>query len=261
MIEADLRTAGAEATEERPMTEAEWLACENSGAMLEFIQGKASDRKDLLLDVACCRAIWHLLRDERNREMIRTLERIVDGPEGFGLLGENVDFRNARRAARIARVELWQAAKAKMEEARGEVSQSVREAYTVAAAAEVADFAGLKGNLAYWVDLYYCGVYEEQSTRLRCDAHEEVRRGQSDLIRDIYGNPFRTVVFDPRWRTSDTIGVAQAIYEDRAFGRLPILADALMDAGCDDEQVVSHCRGDGPHVRGCWVVDLVLGKE
>jgi hypothetical protein len=64
----------------------------------------------------------------------------------------------------------------------------------------------------------------------------------------------------PGWRTSDTLGLARGIYEDRAFDRLPLLADALMDAGCDDEQILAHCHSPGPHVRGCWVVDLVLGK-
>jgi hypothetical protein len=81
------------------------------------------------------------------------------------------------------------------------------------------------------------------------------------LLRDIFGNPFRPVTFDSRWRTSDVVGLARAIYDDKAFERMPILADALMDAGCEDEQIITHCRGDGPHVRGCWVVDLVLGKE
>lgn len=87
------------------------------------------------------------------------------------------------------------------------------------------------------------------------------RKAASLLIRDIFGNPFRPVTFDPRWRTTDVGGVAQAIYEDRAFDRLPILADALMDAGCDNDDILAHCRSDGPHVRGCWVLDLVLGKE
>jgi hypothetical protein len=81
------------------------------------------------------------------------------------------------------------------------------------------------------------------------------------LIRDIFGNPFRPVAFDPRWRTDDAVGLARGIYEDRAFDRLPLLADALMDAGCDSDDILSHCRGEGPHVRGCWIVDLVLGKE
>jgi hypothetical protein len=85
-------------------------------------------------------------------------------------------------------------------------------------------------------------------------------RNQLALARDIFGNPFRPVAFDPRWRTSDVIGLAKAIYDDNTFERMPILADALMDAGCEDEQVIGHCRGPGPHVRGCWVVDLILGK-
>lgn len=79
------------------------------------------------------------------------------------------------------------------------------------------------------------------------------------IINDIFGNPFRPVVFDPRLRTSDVVGLARTIYDDKAFERMPILADALMDAGCEDEQVIAHCRGPGPHVRGCWVVDLILG--
>jgi hypothetical protein len=90
---------------------------------------------------------------------------------------------------------------------------------------------------------------------------EAERREQVPLFRDIFGNPFRPVAFDLRWRTADVLGLARGIYDERAFDRLPLLADALMDAGCDREDVLAHCRSDGPHVRGCWVVDLVLGKE
>ena len=81
------------------------------------------------------------------------------------------------------------------------------------------------------------------------------------MLRDLFGNPFRPDGFDPRWRTADAVGLASVIYEDRAFDRLPLLADALSDAGCDSEDLLSHCRSEGPHVRGCWVVDLVLGKQ
>jgi hypothetical protein len=77
----------------------------------------------------------------------------------------------------------------------------------------------------------------------------------------VLGNPFRPTAVDPRWRTTDVLGLARGIDEDRAFDRLPILADALTDAGCDHEEVLAHCRSPGPHVRGCWVVDLVLGLE
>jgi hypothetical protein len=81
------------------------------------------------------------------------------------------------------------------------------------------------------------------------------------LIRDIVGNPFRPVAVDPVWLTDSAVGLAQAIYDDRAFDRLPILADALQDAGCENADILDHCREEGPHVRGCWVVDLVLGKN
>ena len=84
---------------------------------------------------------------------------------------------------------------------------------------------------------------------------------QADLARDIFGNPFRPVPFDPAWRTTAVVPLAEGIYAERAFDRLPVLADALQDAGCEDEELLGHCRGPGPHVRGCWVVDLVLGKE
>jgi len=84
---------------------------------------------------------------------------------------------------------------------------------------------------------------------------------QSKLLRDIVGNPFRHAAADPLWLSSTAVSLAQSIYEDRAFDRLPILADALEEAGCDDPELLAHCRGDWPHVRGCWVVDLVLGKQ
>ena len=80
------------------------------------------------------------------------------------------------------------------------------------------------------------------------------------LIRDIFGNPFRPVTLDPRWQSSTVLDLARTIYDERAFERLPILADALMDSGCDSDEVINHCRSEGPHVRGCWVVDLILAK-
>jgi hypothetical protein len=83
---------------------------------------------------------------------------------------------------------------------------------------------------------------------------------QTALVRDIFGNPFRPVAFDPRWRSAAVVGLAEAVYADREFDRLPVLADALEEAGCDHADVLAHCRGGGPHARGCWVVDGILGK-
>jgi hypothetical protein len=84
------------------------------------------------------------------------------------------------------------------------------------------------------------------------------------LLRDIFGNPFKQPTLDPSWLSwnDGTLPkLAQSIYDERAFGRLPILADALEDSGCTDPDILGHCRGPGPHMRGCWVVDLLLGKE
>jgi hypothetical protein len=89
----------------------------------------------------------------------------------------------------------------------------------------------------------------------------EAKAAQAHLLRDIFGNPFRPVAVNPAWQSSTVVSLAQSIYDDRAFDRMPILADALEDAGCTSADVLDHCRGAGPHVRGCWVVDLLLGKE
>jgi hypothetical protein len=80
------------------------------------------------------------------------------------------------------------------------------------------------------------------------------------LFRDVFGNPYRKVAFKSAWRTPDVKALAKGIYEEKAFDRMPILADALQDAGCDNDDILTHCRGTTPHVRGCWVVDLVLEK-
>jgi hypothetical protein len=83
---------------------------------------------------------------------------------------------------------------------------------------------------------------------------------QAALVRCVFGDPFRPVPVASEWRSADAIGLARAIYADRAFDRLPILADALEEAGCGDPAVLAHCRADVIHARGCWVVDAVLGR-
>jgi hypothetical protein len=91
---------------------------------------------------------------------------------------------------------------------------------------------------------------------------ETADRKFGDYCRDVFGpNPFALPTFAAAWRTTDVLGLARGIDAERAFDRMPILADALQDAGCDDQRILDHCRGPSPHVRGCWVVDLVLGKQ
>src|SRR5262249_37606845 len=81
------------------------------------------------------------------------------------------------------------------------------------------------------------------------------------LLRDVAGNPFRPVPFDPVWRTETTVALARQMYESRDFSAMPILADALQDAGCGSPDILEHCLGFGPHVRGCWVVDWILATD
>jgi hypothetical protein len=93
----------------------------------------------------------------------------------------------------------------------------------------------------------------------------------SHILRDIFGNPFRPITITPAiltWHDGTIPRLAQAIYEERQMlagtfdpARMNILADALLDAGCDNEDIIQHCRSDKPHVRGCWAVDLILEKH
>ena len=84
--------------------------------------------------------------------------------------------------------------------------------------------------------------------------------GASAWFHEVFGNPFRPVAFAPEWRTSTVLALAQQMYDARDFSGMPILADALQDAGCTDEAILMHCRGPGPHCRGCWVTDALLNK-
>ncbi len=95
------------------------------------------------------------------------------------------------------------------------------------------------------------GIYREPA----------LQRRRAKLVLDVYGNPFRPVTFAPEWRTSTAVAIARQMYKTHDFSAMPILADALQDAGCDSADVLDHCRDPkGVHVRGCWVVDSVLGK-
>jgi hypothetical protein len=104
--------------------------------------------------------------------------------------------------------------------------------------------------------------YEDFEARFKeMLAHEAF--AQVPLLRDIFGNPFQPPTLAPAWLAWNNATIprlAQEIYDSRAFERLPILADALEEAGCTNADILNHCRQPGPHARGCWVVDLILGK-
>jgi hypothetical protein len=137
----------------------------------------------------------------------------------------------------------------------------------IAAAERIADgLAPVDPRSSYWID-----GRSAQEAASRAITEQSLRGGRHAghrkcrLLRDIFGNPFRPVAADPSWLSSTAVALAVGIYEQSAFDRLPILADALQDAGCNNEAVLGHCRlthrrQPVEHVRGCWVVDLVLGK-
>src|SRR4029453_508957 len=106
------------------------------------------------------------------------------------------------------------------------------------------------------------GVASEALTAARIAGISGEYAALANLVREVFGNPFRPVSFAPEWRTDTAMALARQMYESREFGAMPILADALQDAGCDSDDALNHCRDTtAPHIRGCWVVDLVLGKD
>jgi hypothetical protein len=104
----------------------------------------------------------------------------------------------------------------------------------------------------------YLSYIKEHSILL---LHPRFERRVCRLIRDTHGSPFRPVTIVPAWLTPDGVALARAIYDERAFDRMPILAEALEEAGCDNSDILLHCRSHAGHVRGCWVLDALLAKE
>jgi len=208
------------------MTEADLLACTDPRKMLEYLRGKVGDRKLRLLAVAWCDQITHQTITDRDRVAIREGERYADG-----LSGESERFK------------AWDAIQLSKE-----------------AAVRSEDF----DRAAWLMCLQRPLAKEMDADDLIGLARSVSRPGAWVHIRDIIGSLFRpsaplcTDVL--AWNGGTVRRIAGGIYEDRAFGRLPILADALLDAGCEDEELLAHCRSEGPHVRGCWAVDLILGK-
>jgi hypothetical protein len=225
------------------MTEAEWLACTDPDVMLGYLGRAVGDRKLSLFACACCRRTWQLLNDPRSRGAVEAAELFADG-----LIGEE-ELRDAASEA---------------EDADGPDNPGWAGAYYVACDTFDAQTA------AYYARAGLSpGARESGINAVRPDEPELVAeaRPQCDLVRDLFGNPFRAVPVDPAWLNADVRALAQAAYEERALPagtlepeRLALLADALEDAGCASADLLGHLRSEGPHVRACWAVDLVLGK-
>lgn len=211
------------------MTEAQWLAHLSPVAMLDWLRGdteftRMNDRTLRLIAVACCRSIWPHFAYESSRRAVEVAELFADGLATRRDL-ETAWLATSRRTWDAAREVVWAGLGV---EAWGSAREAVWKAMRVGQAS-----------------------------------------GQAALLRDIVGNPFRPVTLPLRspWLTQQVVSLATAAYDHRdpATGhldpvRLAILADALEEVGCDSEPILAHLRSPGPHVRGCWPIDLILGK-
>jgi hypothetical protein len=222
------------------MTEKQWLACTDPEKMLKSLKGRAGDRKLRLFACACCRQVWHSLTDRRCRAAVEQAERYADGlATKKGL----TPFRVAARQAVLRKdIAYW----------RGRTFHACLNAVEGGPAHAVAGWAAQD---AYGAVL--CGDGD----------HQAARGTQAALLRDLF-RPFRPVPLSPGWLTPQVIALARAAYDQRELPaghldptRLAILADSLEDTGWDQPDLLAHLRGPGPHVRGCWAVDLLLGKE
>jgi hypothetical protein len=216
-----------------------WLTTKSFLKLYPVAEAKAkSQRKARLFSVACCRRLGNSLTDERCIAGLDVAERFADG---------ELD----KTAVKAARTEVIAAARA------ARASKPHGGAWTPAEAIQMA--LGLERSLfLVTAPIRVAIALDWMSVRKRKE--EEVV--QCNLLRDVFGNPFRKVKFEKKWRTDTALTLARQMYESRDFGAMPILADALQDAGCDNEEILNHCRDTSlTHIRGCWVVDLVLGKE
>jgi hypothetical protein len=220
------------------MTEAEWLACCDPVKMLEYLRDKASDRKLRLLTCACGRFVSHLLTDPRSKEALPVAERFADG------LANTAEIEAVFRPACNAAAEALRYAAGTTD---GPPLPSWAAAWVIAKA--VIATSTMRGEDAFFGAVDGIGF-----------TASALGGPPITLLHDIFGNPFLPVTASPAWLTSTVVSLAHGTYEERAFDSLPIIADALEEAGCTDAAILGHCRGPGPHVRGCWVVDLLLGK-
>jgi hypothetical protein len=223
-----------------------WLACTDPDFLLLGVPDNVTRRKWLLLACACARRAWHLVGNEASDALSR-LEAVAEADNSLG------DHGAVSRALTAVRFRLADAANAHTGKNHG-IADRIQTAYRwlvfgIARAARLAN-AGARAR--------------SRPTRRIKRMKIEERRYQRGLIRDVFGNPFRTPRLDPHWLTANdgaAHALASAIDAEQDFRRLPILADALEDAGCTDADVLAHCRAGGTHVRGCWVIDLVLGRS
>ncbi len=197
---------------------------------LHSIAGQLTSRKLRLFAVACCRRLEPLGLDPRLVHAMDVVEMNIGA-------GTNVSRKRRNAVKRsLSSDPAWADMRA----------PSIICALIGSSAARVAAYTS-------WHCCRYCSPKDS-------DVALQERIAQGKLLRDIVGNPFRPVPLDTRWLAPPVIALAQTIYAEGQWQRMPSLGEELILAGCNNDEIIEHCRSDGPHVRGCWVVDLILNK-
>jgi hypothetical protein len=209
--------------------------------MVNAIRNRVSDRKLRLFAVACVRSILPRAREVHRQDVARVADIAEAFAEGTASATE---LEAARRDTIPWDDEISAAMEACNPEARFAAVRTVR--------------AGADAVLSLWLSAH--PEYRRRSPEASAARRTELEK-QTALARCVFGNPFHRVVVASDWRTGTVLALARRAYADRAFDRLPILADALEEAGCSARELLAHCRGPGPHALGCWVLDLVLAEE
>jgi hypothetical protein len=234
------------------VNEIDWLAGADPLPLLAHLEGKATPRKLRLFACACVRRPqgWPRLRYAYPRQAVEAAERYAEGQAG------DADLQQAREHAEQALA----------------MGAPEFDAYAYAAAAAGAAEDPLEAARNACENMRLQAVREaayevppgHDEARANAEASAIERRAQAELLRELFGNPFRPAHVEPSWATwgnGAAVALARVIYDNNQFEDLPYLADALLDAGCADERMLEHCRTPGGHVRGCWVVDLILSTD
>ncbi len=253
------------------MTEAEWAACTDPKPMQESLRtsGTPNERKLRLLAVACCRRIRPLLVHEISRTCLVAAERYADG------LASREELAVVNEESERSLADAWHGPFAKWHEAWAAMAvdwacwvappDEPAEPFTWFETEQVmAEAARAEADRKAYIG----PPFGYESAGLDPDE----RRHQADLVRESFGpRGFREVRSDPAWLAwngGTVVKLAQAAYEDRTMPegtldrtRLAVLADALEEAGCDQPDLLDHLRGPGPHVRGCWALDLLVDRR
>jgi hypothetical protein len=218
------------------MSEAEWFACENPHHALDLLRasGSRSRRKDRLAAAAALRHFWTNLSTEQQRAVIAA-EPYADGEIRFPELRAAAVHVGSGMAGTLQ----WAVARVTHRQA----------------------LDALVNATHLFVRVIVDGATYTNPPFPDARAYAELGRPMLAIFRCIFGNPFRKAAFSNAWGSGTAVALARRMHESRNFDAMLILADALEEAGCTDAEILAHCRSEGPHVRGCWVVDLILGKQ